>query len=522
MILGQASPQHTAMLAKAGRSTLDDIFRRTASRRPDALALADPPDRANVTDGAPRRLTYAQADRMISGVAARLRRLGLQTDHIVGLQMANTVDAVVTLLGILRAGLIAMPLPLLWRQADCVEAMSRIGGRALIVNGRIGSVDHCLLAMNVAAEVFTIRQVCGFGSLPDGVVAFDDLYAVETPEQPPAIPRPINPAAHVAVLTWDVCADGLVPVARSHFELLAAGAAVTLESRVEQNSAILSTVALSSFAGLALAVLPWLLTGGTLALHHPFDDIAFQQQCRAEQCAIVIVPAALALRLVDTGAVSRRDGVKTVIAAWRAPERLAMSANWRDPVISLVDVSIFGETALIAARRGGNGRPSPLGIGPVTAPRGAPGALHVAEIARSAGGTVAVRGPLVPKFTLSTEIDIAGKPLFPVGADGFADTGWPCTANPTTRVLAISGPPAGVVGVGGSRFALRALSDIADNAEAGSSVQARPDGILGHRLVGAAADPERVRDELAQRGVNPLVAGAFAPDLDRVAVNSRG
>ncbi len=104
MILGQSSPQQTALLAKSGRSTMDDIFRRAALRRPDAIALADPPNRAGVTDGETRRLTYAQADRMISAIAGRLSRLGLQTDQIVGMQMANPVDAVLTLLGILRAG----------------------------------------------------------------------------------------------------------------------------------------------------------------------------------------------------------------------------------------------------------------------------------------------------------------------------------------------------------------------------------------------------------------------------------
>ncbi len=46
--------------------------------------------------------------------------------------MPNTVDSVLTLLGVLRAGLIAMPLPLLWRRADAVAALSRVGAKALI------------------------------------------------------------------------------------------------------------------------------------------------------------------------------------------------------------------------------------------------------------------------------------------------------------------------------------------------------------------------------------------------------
>jgi hypothetical protein len=456
MILGQSSPQHAAMLAKAGRSTLDDVFRRALARRPDAVALIDPPNAVAVTGAEPRRLTYVQADRMIDAVAARLRRLGLQTDQVVGLQMANTVDAVVTLLGVLRAGLIAMPLPLLWRQADCAAALGRVGARALIVSGRIGAVDHCELAMHVAAEVFPIRQVGGFGpGLADGVIGFDDLYAETVPAVPPEVTRQVNPAAHMAIITWDVGAEGPVPVARSHFELLAAGAAVALEGRVEPNAVILSSLALPSLAGLALGIIPWLLVGGTLVLHHPFDDQVLLAQCRAERPATVVAPAVLAQRVGS--ALSRRDGVKTLIAAWRAPDEIASSSTWADLAISLVDVAVFGESALFAVRRDGHGEPARLALGPVTTPRGASDALHVVELARTAAGTIAVRGTQVPRFPVPPEIDMAAKPAFPVDAEGYADTGYPCTIDPATQTLSIAG---GAAGIDRYRDARRALAAV--------------------------------------------------------------
>jgi hypothetical protein len=470
MILGQSSASHTAMLAKAPRSTLDDVFRRAAMRRPDAIALADPPNRASITDGEPRRLTYAQADRMISAIAGRLRRLGLGTDQIVGLQMANTVDGVLTLLGILRAGLIATPLPLLWRRAQCAAALQRLGAQALIVSGRIGSVDHCDLAMNVAADVFHIRQVCAFGrEIRDGVVGFDDLYATATPDPAPAPERPVNPAAHVAVITWDASPDGAVPVARSHFELLAAGAAIGLESRIGQNAVVLSSLPPTSLAGLALALPPWLLTGGTLALHHPFDADTFLRQCKTEQCNMVVAPAPLAVRLAETDAFKGRAGVKTIVAAWRTPERMAAAAPWRDPAIGLVDVAVFGETAVIAARRGGDGRPVPLPLGAVTAPNGA-GTLHVAEVSRTARGTIALRGPLIPKFPLPAEIDSIGKPAFAVAPDGYVDTGYRCAVDPATGTLSIIAPPADPDG--GYRAVLGTLGARSGDAEPGRPLAA--------------------------------------------------
>ncbi len=83
MILGETPT------AASTAATLDDLFRRAGVRHPDALALADPPNRQNFTDGIPRALSFAQADRAISAIAARLRGLGLQTDSAVAIQLAE-------------------------------------------------------------------------------------------------------------------------------------------------------------------------------------------------------------------------------------------------------------------------------------------------------------------------------------------------------------------------------------------------------------------------------------------------
>ena len=44
MILGEPNGK-SATTGIGGRATLDDLFRRAAERRPDAIALIDPPNR---------------------------------------------------------------------------------------------------------------------------------------------------------------------------------------------------------------------------------------------------------------------------------------------------------------------------------------------------------------------------------------------------------------------------------------------------------------------------------------------
>ncbi len=82
MILGDPAAAAMPQRQGQGRATIDEIFRRVAQRQPDTLALIDAPNRETFTDGAPRRLTYAQAECMIAALAGRLRRMGLSTDAV--------------------------------------------------------------------------------------------------------------------------------------------------------------------------------------------------------------------------------------------------------------------------------------------------------------------------------------------------------------------------------------------------------------------------------------------------------
>jgi acyl-CoA synthetase (AMP-forming)/AMP-acid ligase II len=176
MILGDPALTAADGAHGLGAVSISELFHYAARRRPEALALADPANRSDFTDGKPRRLSYADADRTVAAIAARLRGMGLPTDAVIGIQMPNTVENILATLGVLRAGMIAAPLPLLWRRADTVTALARIGAKALIVCSRVGATEHCQLALQAAAEVFSIRYVCAFGAnLPDGAVSFDDL-----------------------------------------------------------------------------------------------------------------------------------------------------------------------------------------------------------------------------------------------------------------------------------------------------------------------------------------------------------
>ena len=510
MILGN-NLGDTQRGAAGDGTTLDDLFRRAGVRRPEALALIDPPNRESFTDGAPSTLSYAQADRAISSFAAYLHRLGLAADTVVALQLPNSVEGVIALLGVLRARLIAAPLPLLWRKQEMVDALGRIGAKAIVTTARIGDTAHAELAMQVAAELFPIRYVCAFGrDLPDGVVPLDDVFTTEHPDVAPPPARPGSAAAHVAAVTFDLGADRLVAVARNHNQLVAGGLAPYLESGAAPDAAILSAIPPSSFAGMALSVLPWLLSGGTLALHHGFDPSTFAAQCRQQDGGTIVLPGPALAAMAAAGCLGER--AKSIVALWRSPERLAASAPWRGEA-ALIDIASFGEIGLLAARRGRDGMPAPIPCGIVEAPRGSAGAVGVAEIMRSGDGALALRGPMVPAHAFPPGAEHGPAPHLAADAAGFVESGFGCRLERDSQTLAVTGPRGGIATIGGYRFRQRDVDAQVASVDPTATIVALPDALLGQRLAGAAPDRAATAELLLANGANPLIAVAFRPRI---------
>ena len=485
--------------------TLDGLFRRVLARQPDALALLDPPNKSRLTGQTPKRLTFAKADRAISALAAHFIEAGLPANSVVAVQLPNTVDFMLTVLAAHRAGLIVALVPLLWRQAELTVALSRTGARAIVTAGKIDGVDHADLAMNAAVEAFSVRHVCGFGSdLPDGMASLDQAIA-----KPSTTTRTVTQdGRRAALISFDVTAEGFRAVPRSHLSLVAGGLAVFLESALPLGTTILSAFAPSSFAGLASSLVAWLLAGGTLALHHPFDGEVLEQQINDDGCDTLVAPAPLVMRLAEIEMAARLPTLRRVIGLWRAPEQIASSAPWTVPQTTLTDVYLFGEAGLFGARRTADGTPAAILPGPHGAPRDIPGSSIAGETLITPHGTLALRGPMVTVAAYAPAPP-AGAPPVAAPPRDYVDTDYAAQLDHATGAIFITAPPAGIMAVGGYRFLSQDLQQWTKRLGQGALLTALPDRLSGHRLAGRAQDNARARDALAELGLNPLMVEAF-------------
>jgi len=486
--------------------TLDALFKRTLARQPDALALVDPLNKQRITGQTRKRLTYAQADRAISAISAHFIESGLPANSVIAIQLPNTIEFALTVLAAHRAGLVVVPLPLLWRHAELTAALNRTAARAIVTTGRIDGVVYADLAMNAAAEAFSIRHVCGFGSdLPEGMASLDQAILRGSPTSRAVI----QDGRKAALISFDVTNDGFRPVPRAHFALIAAGLAISLESDVPQGATIMSAFAPMSFAGLTSSLAMWLLTGGTLVLHHPFDDQVLEDQINDHACDTLVAPAPLALRLDELDLAARLPSLRNVIGLWRAPEQVGASASWTAREATLTDVYLFGEAGLFGARRNAeDGSPAPIKPGLHGAPREVPGSAIAGEILLTPKGTLGLRGPMVPVAAYAPPPAPSDTLIAPPPRD-YVDTEYTARLDRTTGALNITSPPSGIMAVGGYRFLAHDLQEWSRRLGQGALLTALPDRLSGHRLAGRAPDNARARDAMTELGLNPLMVEAF-------------
>ncbi|MGW7415726.1 amino acid adenylation domain-containing protein [Streptomyces sp. NPDC054863] len=105
--------------------TIDTAFRHWADHTPDAVALRAPGT----------RLTYAGLDAAADRLAARLRRLGVRHQELVGVAAVASPGFVVSALAVLRAGAAYVPLDLSYPEDRLAHMRQDSGVRVLVASG---------------------------------------------------------------------------------------------------------------------------------------------------------------------------------------------------------------------------------------------------------------------------------------------------------------------------------------------------------------------------------------------------
>ena len=89
-------------------SCIHQVFEAQANRTPDAVAVVLPGVRCGEDDS--EQLTYDELNRQGNELAYHLLRLGIQPDALVAMYMERSIEMIVAILGVLKAGAAYVPL----------------------------------------------------------------------------------------------------------------------------------------------------------------------------------------------------------------------------------------------------------------------------------------------------------------------------------------------------------------------------------------------------------------------------
>ncbi|WP_426040447.1 class I adenylate-forming enzyme family protein [Brevundimonas sp. TWP2-3-4b1] len=282
-----------------GDQTLDDLFQKHVAAHPDSEALVDPLNAADVVGGQPDRLTWRETAHAVDRLAAVLVAHGITKNEVVVIQLPNIAELSIAYLACLRLGVIASPAPVQYRESELAYIIDRTDAVAAITADRIGKQQHGQMIVALKARCPTLKTVFVLGeTCPAGALDLEPLMDGVTGKQHRAAQKAARDARITADDIFTICwTSGTEAqpkgVPRSHNEWIIMGAGVIDAADLEPGARLLNPFPMVNMAGISTAFVGWLLLGGVLIQHQPFDLPILLRQIREERIDYTVAPPAV-------------------------------------------------------------------------------------------------------------------------------------------------------------------------------------------------------------------------------------
>jgi len=314
-----ASPESIQKYTEAGvysDKTLMDYLKSHVQANPDQECFVDPPNRKELNGVDPERVTYAEFDRATDATAEALLALGIGKDDIVMVQLPNTWELAMLYFAIGRTGAVITPSPVLWRSSELMHIAQLTKAKAIITLQTFNNFDHLALAKEIQQDcpdiqhVLTLDQIREMmkgpvtGKLDNIKVDANDIFTIcwtsGTEAKPKGCPLSHNNWAGMSTLQG------------------AAG--------FKAGDTFLTAGPLVNMASVGTVLMPWVVFGGKVVLHHPFDPGIFIQQIMQEQVNYTLLVPAVANAIAKHPMVDKFDlsSLRCITVGSAQPSLIAM------------------------------------------------------------------------------------------------------------------------------------------------------------------------------------------------------
>lgn len=266
-----------------GTKTFIDYFKENVRKNPDKVCLVDPLNRQELVGSEPERLTYKELDRAVDATAEGLLKLGIKKDDIVIIQLPNVWELAMLYLAISRAGALASPIPMPWRSSEFEYVLELTEARAFITVEDFRGFKH--KEMSEKAQI-------AYPSLQH-IITLPEIREMSKGEITEKLEELHIDANDIFTLCWSSGTEADpkgCPLSHNNWIYQASFCYET--APIEPGDNLITAGPLVNMASIGTVYIEWVIGGGKLVLHHPFDGPSFIKQLIMEEIHYtLLVPA---------------------------------------------------------------------------------------------------------------------------------------------------------------------------------------------------------------------------------------
>lgn len=329
--------------------SLDGILRANARDHANEIAMCDAPNREQWTSGSARSSTWGEFNKEVDILAAFLQGLRLAQNTVIALYGPNTLEMAISIFAINRAGFIAAPMPLYWRDSEMSEYLSEIQARAIITVERVENDTPALRSRDLTHQLFSMKFILAYGdNLPDGVVGLDDILksVTEKLDKDPEFDE-IDPNAIISLHPTSLQSrDTEIVLPRTSNQWLSSERA--LFEDINDTKSILLPFAFSGLIGFCAGIVRSLKQNSSLHLHHFQTDKMLAGHLDLVKPELVIMPQYCVAKQISQ--FSSNQNV-TIGCVWKHNHLARMPVEQNDKCRQLFDITVLNEVAAIGQLR---------------------------------------------------------------------------------------------------------------------------------------------------------------------------
>lgn len=284
--------------------TWGDYIRRNVTRFGSSEAVVDAPDKNSFMPGEVRRLTWNELDSAVTNCAQVFYRNGLRPGDVVGVQVPNSIELIVSYLALSRIGCVLSPYPMAYRTheiaqlADIAKICAIVtldGFASRNVLRDLGEVADSLESIvRVFAWHHTSEPTCATDvvALPEEILAktVDDTDAEYYQFLGGFRPDP-NECAIIIFTSGTTGPPKGVP--RAYGDSVVGALSTTMSPQLTHQDCILAPMPMVNAGAIVGVFLPWVITGCKLVLHQPFHMDTWLGQIADEAVTYTLVAPTL-------------------------------------------------------------------------------------------------------------------------------------------------------------------------------------------------------------------------------------